>query len=90
MSNGPDRNSSVRSHRNTLSSGSVTRRSNQVRSPFDDPEEEDEDDDSFADDHSTVRGSFAGSRETDRLSISRSSTADSYHDSPTHSNSHLR
>ena len=87
MSATPNRNSSIRSgHRQTLSSGSITRRSNQVRSPFDDPEEDDEEDN--LSDISTVRGSF--SRETDRLSISRSSTSDSYHDSPPHSRANLR
>jgi hypothetical protein len=64
MSATPDRNSSIRSHRNTLSSGSIIRRSNEVRSPFDDPEEEDEDDDTQSE-VSTVRGRD----ETDRLSM---------------------
>lgn len=78
----PDRNSSVRSgHRQTLSSGSITRRSNQVRSPFDDPEEEEEDDD--LSDTSTIRGR----RETDRLSI----VSDlSYQDTPTGSRTRLQ
>jgi len=90
MSGTPNRNSSIRSgHRQTLSSGSIIRRSNEVRSPFDDPEEDEEDDDNLSD-ISTIRGSFTGSRETERLNISRSSTVDSYHDSPTNSRPNLR
>lgn len=77
-----NRNSSIRSsHRETLSSGSIIRRSNEVRSPFDDPEEEDEEDDTVSE-VSTVRGRV----ETDRLSL----VSDlSYQDSPTRSRSHL-
>jgi hypothetical protein len=78
----PNRNSSIRSRCETLSSGSIIRRSNEVRSPFDDPEEEDEDNISDA---STIRGSSLR-RETDRLSVLSDL---SYQDEPVSSHSHV-
>jgi hypothetical protein len=79
----PNRNSSVRSRCETLSSGSMIRRSNEVRSPFDDPEDEEEED--TISEVSTIRGSTSR-RETDRLSV----VSDlSYQDEPTSSHSHV-
>jgi hypothetical protein len=82
----PNRNSSVRSRCETLSGGSIIRRSNEVRSPFDDPEEEDEDEDEDdISEASTIRGA-SSHRETDRLSV----VSDlSYQDEPMSSHSHV-
>lgn len=78
----PNRNSSIRSRCETLSGGSIIRRSNEVRSPFDDPEEEEEDDIS---DTSTIRES-SSRRDADRLSV----VSDlSYQDEPASSHSHV-
>ncbi|KIW04964.1 uncharacterized protein PV09_04127 [Verruconis gallopava] len=60
----PYRMSSTRSRCETLSSASAVRRSNEVRSPFDDPEEAEEDE--HASEASTLRGGARMS--TDRLS----------------------
>lgn len=80
----PGRNSSVRSSRcdsiTRGGGGSFIRRSNEVRSPFDDPEEEDEDTMSEV---STIRGSMIR-REVDELSTVSDM---SYQEEPTLSHS---